>query len=56
MSKWLAAEIGASESEVSRWRWGLHVPTQATQEKIAAALRRDVTDLFVTDVTQADAA
>lgn len=46
MSKWLAAAAGASESEVSRWRKGIHVPTPATREKIAVALGLHVDDLW----------
>ncbi len=46
MSKWLAAEIGVSESEVSRWRWGIHVPERPTREAIAERLGVSVAQLW----------
>lgn len=46
MSKWLAEQVGASESEVSRWRWGVHVPELATRVAIAAALGSEVAELW----------
>ncbi len=46
MSKWLASEIGVSESEVSRWRHGVHVPSIVTQEAISAALGREISELW----------
>lgn len=46
MSKWLAVELGVDASEVSRWRWGLHVPEPATRDRIAALLGLPVADLF----------
>ncbi len=50
MSKWLAAEIGSTESEISRWRHGLHVPEEATQARIAQALGCNICDVFPGDV------
>lgn len=46
MSKWLADEIGVHETQVSRWRHGIHVPSEGTQEKIALALGRNLSDLW----------
>lgn len=45
-NRWLAERIGAHETQVSRWRHGLHVPEQATQERIARVLGREVADLW----------
>lgn len=51
----IAEEVGLHESRLSLIVNGLHAD-DATQAKIAKALRRDIAELFVTDVTQADAA
>lgn len=42
----LADAIGVNESQVSRWRHGVHVPEQATREAIAQELGRKVVDLW----------
>lgn len=46
MSKWLADEIGVHETQVSRWRHGIHVPSTVTQERISAALGREISELW----------
>lgn len=50
----IAAEVGMDPSHLSRIVNGLHAD-EATQRKIAAALRRDVAQLFPTEAEQAAA-
>lgn len=45
-AQWLAAAVGVHESQISRWRSGMHVPEKATQRKIAKALGRTTDDLW----------
>jgi hypothetical protein len=45
-NRWLGEQIGAHETQVSRWRHGLHVPEQATREAIARALGREVNEIW----------
>lgn len=44
--RWLADRVGTHETQVSRWRHGLHVPEHATREAIARELGRTVEDLW----------
>lgn len=43
---WLAEQLGAHPSHVSRWVQGLHVPMEATRERIAEILGREVDELW----------
>jgi hypothetical protein len=44
--KWLAGHLGVNESQVSRWRRGLHTPTAAYQLAIAKALGTTAAELW----------
>lgn len=46
-ARWLADRLGVHESEVSRWRAGIHMPEQATRQRIMELLGR--TDLWPPD-------
>lgn len=43
---WLAAQLGTDNTVVWRWVHGLHVPVEATRERIAELLGRQVDDVF----------
>jgi lambda repressor-like predicted transcriptional regulator len=43
---WLAARVGASPAEMSRWVNGLHEPIDPTKAAIAEALGRSVEELW----------
>jgi lambda repressor-like predicted transcriptional regulator len=45
-SRSLARELKVHESQVSRWRTGLHTPEPATRRIIANALGRKVEELW----------
>lgn len=45
-SRSLAIELNVHETQVSRWRNGLHTPEEATQRAIADALGCGVEDLW----------
>lgn len=45
-SKWLAAQLGKTESTVSRWRTNEKQPTIETFVEIANVLNVDIRDLF----------
>ena len=51
MSQWLADRLGVDASQVSRWRSGMHVPTDATQQAIAEALGRTTDELWPAPAT-----
>lgn len=51
----IAREVGIDPGHLSRIVNGLHC-SDGTRQKIATALGRRVDEVFVTDVTQADAA
>ncbi len=42
----LAKAIGANESQVSRWRHGVHVPEHPTRLLIAETIRRTTAELW----------
>ncbi|HWT22400.1 MAG TPA: helix-turn-helix transcriptional regulator [Solirubrobacteraceae bacterium] len=44
--QWLADRLGVDKRQVWGWVHGLHVPADETQAAIAAALHRDVNELF----------
>lgn len=52
----LARHIGAHETEVSRWKLGVHLPEEATREAIANALRLKVDEVFPPQPEAAQAA
>jgi transcriptional regulator with XRE-family HTH domain len=45
-SRSLAEELKVHESQLSRWRSGLHTPEPETQERIAKALGRTADELW----------
>lgn len=49
---WLADRLGVDARQVWGWVHGLHVPGQATQNRIAEILGRDVADLWPSEPQQ----
>lgn len=45
-SRSLAEELDVHETQVSRWRSGLHLPEQDRREEIAKALKCDPSELW----------
>lgn len=52
---WLAREVGSTRSQIWSYVWGLHVPEQPMQDKIAQALQRPVVDVFPPNADRAAA-
>lgn len=54
-NRWLAREIGVHESQVSRWRTGMHLPEPERRQQIAAALDETPAVLWPDVSTEPDA-
>jgi transcriptional regulator with XRE-family HTH domain len=50
-AKWLAEQLGAHESQISRWRRGVNIPSHAYQRRIAKLLKTSAMTLWPPEKT-----